>query len=443
MHFLVRHTAVVASLLAAMVSARAAADYGGPDGYGNVGRSEAPSHDGYARDDQVVEAADLTNYVIIEAEEGSTEEVDGETIIVVQEPEPIAATSEAPPPSRTVVVEQPAALCAGGIWVDGYWAYSNGQYIWIDGHCVVERVNYVFVHPRWDFYADVWWFVPGYYRPCGVYVGFGYYRPWHWYPPYYHPYYHARRPVPVYRSVPPRPTTVRAAPVGRPPRATPGRPTGPVARPRSAPARSPQVHRPATGPARTGTVRRVDASPSRTSSVRRVDASPNRTGTIRRVDASPSRTNAVTRPATRVAGQRNVVDRPPSSAVRVAPSGRTGPVLTNTAPRSHPQGTIVTQPRTGTVSRGAISRPGASRPGTVSRTGSSSRSSARGSARPGSSSGRSSTVGRPSSAPSRGSSTGRPGFGSSRSSFGRSGGFSRPSSGGFGGGRSVPAARGR
>ncbi|HSN83575.1 MAG TPA: hypothetical protein VLS88_13415 [Polyangiales bacterium] len=397
MNSFTRPMAVLASLLVAMTSARAAADYGGPDGYGNMGTS-AVVRDGYLRDEPAVEAADLTNYVIIEAEEGTTEEVEGETVIVVQEPEPIAATSEAPPAPRTVVVEQPAFLCPGGIWVDGYWAYSYGQYVWVDGHCVVERVNYVFVHPRWDFYANVWWFVPGYYRPCGVFVGFGYFRPWHWFPPHHQPFYRTGRPVPVHRTAPVRPTTVRTAPVGR--------------------------------PARASTVRRVDASPTRTSTARRVDASPTRTGTV-------------TRQPTRVAGQRAVVDRPPSSVSRTAPAGRSGSVLTSTAPRARPQGTIVTQPRAGTVSRSAISRPGVSRTGTVSRVGSSSRSSVRGSARPGSSGGRTGTVGRPSSGTSRGSSIGRSSFGSSRSSFGRSGGFSRPSSGGFGGARSVPAARGR
>jgi hypothetical protein len=79
----------------------------------------------------------------------------------------------------------------------------------------VERVNYVFVHPRWDFYDSVWWFVPGYYRPCGVYVGFGYFRPWYWFPPYYQRYYPAHRPVPVRRSAPRRTTAVRPTPAQR------------------------------------------------------------------------------------------------------------------------------------------------------------------------------------------------------------------------------------
>ncbi|RLB36831.1 MAG: hypothetical protein DRH30_14240, partial [Deltaproteobacteria bacterium] len=219
MDLLVRLTAVFALSIATVAAIPAAADWEGPNGYGATTTYELDVlHDGYVRDGQEGETAGPATYVVIEAEAGTAEQVDGETIIVVQEPEPTAATEAAPPPPRTVVVEQPVASCTGGIWVDGYWSYTDGDYLWVEGHCVVERVNYVFVHPRWDYYANVWWFVPGYYRPYGVYVGFGYYRPWHWYPPHYHPYYRSRHPVPVYRSVPRRPTTVRTAPAPRAPR---------------------------------------------------------------------------------------------------------------------------------------------------------------------------------------------------------------------------------
>ena len=169
MNFLARLITLFALGAAMVVAAPAAADYEGPDGYGAAGYEHDVSHDGYAREGQTSDTSGPTTYVVIEAEEGVTEQVDGETVIVVQEPEPVVATEQAPPPPQTVVVEQ----CPGAIWVDGYWYYSNGDYLWVDGHCVVERVNYVFVHPRWDFYSNVWWFVPGYYRPWGVWVGFG------------------------------------------------------------------------------------------------------------------------------------------------------------------------------------------------------------------------------------------------------------------------------
>ncbi|MBW2404436.1 MAG: hypothetical protein JRF42_11685 [Deltaproteobacteria bacterium] len=206
MDFLVRLTAVCAMSVATIATVPAGADYQGLDGYCPTYGFET-SHDGYPRAGQESEAAGATTYVIIEAESGTSQQIDGETVIVVQEPTPTAATAAAPPPPQTVVVEQSVVRCVEGIWVDPYW--------WVEGHCVVERVNYVFVQPRWDYYSSVWWFVPGYYRPYGVYVGFGYYRPWHWYPPYHHPYYRTRHPVPVHRAVPRRPPTVRTTPVPR------------------------------------------------------------------------------------------------------------------------------------------------------------------------------------------------------------------------------------
>ena len=81
----------------------AAGDYEGPDGYGATTTHELDvSHDGYPGDGEAGEAPDPTTYVVIEAEDGATERVDGETVIVVQEPEPLAATAEAPPPHQTV-----------------------------------------------------------------------------------------------------------------------------------------------------------------------------------------------------------------------------------------------------------------------------------------------------------------------------------------------------
>jgi hypothetical protein len=121
----------------------AAADSEAPDGYGTTGVAYAleVSHDGYAREGQGGEVEAPTTYVVVEAEEGTTEQVDGETVIVVQEPAPTAATLQAPPPPKTVVVAEQIPACPSGIWVDGYWYYGNGQYVWVDGHCVVERVS--------------------------------------------------------------------------------------------------------------------------------------------------------------------------------------------------------------------------------------------------------------------------------------------------------------
>jgi hypothetical protein len=175
----------------------------------------------------------------------------------------------------------------------------------VDGHCVVVRVNYVFVHPRWDLYAGLWWFVPGYYRPYGVYVGFGYYRPWYWYPPFYHPYYPARRPVPVYRAAPRRPTTAYPTP-RRPSRAVSARPAPrPATR---APQRTTVVYRPPGETTRATTMRRTGTGPTLRGTVPRSRSgrgivsqprvSPTRTGTVGRPSPTPS-TRSVGRPSSR------------------------------------------------------------------------------------------------------------------------------------------------
>lgn len=436
----IRHAVWALSLLTAAFSAPVSADYAGADGYGHPAQATVEGNpDGYTYDTSADETDDLTNYVIVETEDGETEEVDGQTVIVVQEPEPLAVTAEAPPAPKTVVVAP--TVCANGIWVDGYWGYAGGQYVWIDGHCVVERVGYVFVQPRWDFYSNVWWFVPGYYRPCGVYVGFGYYRPWQWYPPYYHPYYRTRYPVPVYRNAPYRATGVRAVPASR--RAT-----------------VPTVARPGRVP-----TPRIGSSPTRTATViRSPTASPIRTGTVRSVRSSSIRTSAVTRPPSRDSAGRAMGVRPVArssasagraqpvirtSPTRTAPAARpasstrpsvtrTGPVTrsvngrtpANTAPRvATPPRAVVSQPRTSPARTGAAPRAATPSPrsrGWTARSGSS----------------RTGTVGRSSTAPSsRGGMFGR--SGSSRPSWGgASRGFSGPSSRGFGGARSAPAARG-
>jgi hypothetical protein len=417
MDFPAQLTALFVLCFAMVLPVGGSADYEGPDGYGGTTTYQHDvSHDGYATEGQTSETPDPTTYVVIETEEGATEQVDGETVIVVQEPEPIAATEHAPPPPQTVEVEQPVTACPGGIWVDGYWYYSNGAYLWVDGHCVVERVNYVFVAPRWDYYASVWWFVPGYYCPYGVYVGFGYYRPWHWYPPYYGPYY--RRPVPIRRGAPWRPTTVRARPAPR----TPSR--GVLTRP-GYPRTTTAARQPPATYGRTGTVGRVGATPDRgrtvtraptgTSTVARSPATPS--ATVRRASPSTTRVDAINR-GRPTSPRSTVVYRPPASTRPTATPGRAAAVGR--------AGNVYHPPSRSSSAR-SVTRPGATSP---SRTGSA-RPSSTGRPRGGSIGGRSS------SSPSRSNSVRSPSFGGSRG-----GSFGRPS-GGFGGSRSAPAPRGR
>lgn len=443
---LVRLTTLFGLAFATVAAAPAFADYEGPDGYGgSTTRQYDVSHDGYAHEGD--SAADSTTYVVIEAEDGQTEEIDGDTVIVVQEPEPVAATEHAPPAPPTVVVEQAVDVCPGGIWVDGYWAYGDGDYVWVDGHCVVERVNYVFVQPRWDFYSSVWWFVPGYYRPCGVYVGFGYYRPWHWYPPYYRSHYRSGHPVPVHRSVPRRPTTVRATSVSRTPnRGALSRPNGRTAaverRPANSHGRTQTVDRVGRAPQRTGTVTRSPArTPTRTATVRRTP--PSRTATAARMRPSSTRVGTVHR-ARPTPSRTTVVHRPPTPATRTGALGRGAgsPTLSSTVPRSRSGNSVVSRPRANPARTASVRRPAStpsSRPSVSRPTSGSARS--RSVSRPVASPSRSGSVRRPSFGSSRGGSFGRPSFGGSRSGIGR--GPSRPSMGGFGGARSVPTARGR
>jgi len=402
-----RAGAWTASLIFAMLAMPAAADDAAPTGYATSGTDLDVSHTGYpggAAVTSTVTSEGGSNYIVIEVEDGVPQEVGGETVIVVQEPEPVAATEEAPPPvPRTVEVARPAVRCTNGIWVDGHWAYADGQYVWVDGHCVVERVDYVFVHPRWDFYANVWWFVPGYYRPCNVWVGYGYHRPYFWFPPYYRPYYRGYRPVPVRRG-PYRPT---ARPVPRP------RHPGTVGR-------IPPTRRPVRSGA--GTVSRV---PTRTVGVSRA---PTRSVGVTR---APSGTRPVTR-----------------STTSRAPVLRSSPSRATSIARSTPSRTVTTRPgavgrssqgsraRLNTVSR-TPSSPG--RSSTVSRS-TSSRPRFGGFSRSNASRSRINTVGR-SGGSSRGV-FGRPSMSRPMPSM-RTSGMSRPSSIGRGGARTAPISRGR
>ena len=88
MDFLVRLTAMFALLVATVAAVPAQADYDGADGYGTAPTYQLDvSHDGYVREGHVGETDDPATYVVIETESGTTEQVDGETVIVVQEPD--------------------------------------------------------------------------------------------------------------------------------------------------------------------------------------------------------------------------------------------------------------------------------------------------------------------------------------------------------------------
>ncbi|MGB5809201.1 MAG: hypothetical protein WBG86_01650, partial [Polyangiales bacterium] len=315
--------------------------------------------DGYVRDtNEVLGTDDPGTYVVIDESEGTVEEIEGEQVIVVQEPEPAAASNLAPPDPQTVVVEQPAPPYDGAIWVDGYWAYEDGQYVWVEGHYVAPRQGYVFVHPRWDYYSDIYYFVPGYYRPCSVWVSFGYYRPFFFYGPYFASFYY-RAPFYYPRYYGPRgghgryyghrgfrggaraPYRGRGYPTRRPVARDVGRP-GRVGSP---PLRGTPGARPVARGARpTPTVPRTRATQGRTRPASRIIPSPTRT--VNR-SPSPAPTAAVNRTPLRPA-RTNVVARTRPTGTRATPTTRPQPNVsrTRTVGRARPD-----SPRTSVVSR--------------------------------------------------------------------------------------------
>ena len=190
MDSLIRFISLFALGAAFAVTAPAAADQPGSNGYGgSTGYGFDVPHDGYRREGQTSATPDATTYVVIEAEGGTTEVVDGETVIVVQEPEPLAATEQAPPAPKTVVVVQPEVQCPGAIWVDGYWAYK--QWRLPLGRRALRRrarANYDVRYSRAGIITQRVVVRAGLLSDRGVSMwASATTGPWHWYPPYHHP----------------------------------------------------------------------------------------------------------------------------------------------------------------------------------------------------------------------------------------------------------------
>ncbi|MDH3845201.1 MAG: hypothetical protein OES69_14760, partial [Myxococcales bacterium] len=134
MAFAAPFLALAASLVVSAIAVPSGAQsYQGSDGYMREAQDTevVVGRDGYVRDNVGVEQ-DPTNYIVIEEGQGTTQQIEGETVIVVEEPQPTAATEKAPPAPTTVIVEQPVAPYDGAIWVDGYWYYGSGGYVWVD-----------------------------------------------------------------------------------------------------------------------------------------------------------------------------------------------------------------------------------------------------------------------------------------------------------------------
>ena len=110
------------------------------------------------------------DYVIVEP-------IEGETTIIIQEPEPSWVIVQAAPPAARLEVCPPVPY-ASAIWVKGYWWWSGISYAWISGHYVRPIRGYHFVAPRWVSYGGYRYHIRGHYRPHGATVR---HQPYHHY----------------------------------------------------------------------------------------------------------------------------------------------------------------------------------------------------------------------------------------------------------------------
>ncbi len=63
----------------------------------------------------------------------------------------------------TVVVQRPAKLKAGHIWVEGHWRWDRRakKYIWVKGHQIQARKGFRYVPGRWVSTRRGYKWVPG------------------------------------------------------------------------------------------------------------------------------------------------------------------------------------------------------------------------------------------------------------------------------------------
>jgi hypothetical protein len=68
---------------------------------------------------------------------------------------------DAPPPPRVETVPAPRA---GRTWVEGHWAYRDGEYAWVPGHWMTARRNMEWVQGHWVQRDGEWAWVEGHWR---------------------------------------------------------------------------------------------------------------------------------------------------------------------------------------------------------------------------------------------------------------------------------------
>lgn len=96
--------------------------------------------------------------------------VNGQRLVVTQEPDPVATIKRAPPPPPQAVGNPPPAPYRGAIWVAAHWTYGAAGLSWVDGCYVAPRPGHVFVPPRWASAQGQYLYFNGFYVPYGVFV---------------------------------------------------------------------------------------------------------------------------------------------------------------------------------------------------------------------------------------------------------------------------------
>ena len=72
----------------------------------------------------------------------------------------ISSPSQAPPPVRTE--KHGDAPYKNAIWIDGHWAWSNGQYVWQGGHWQrVREGSRGWQQGVWSRKDGSWYWTPG------------------------------------------------------------------------------------------------------------------------------------------------------------------------------------------------------------------------------------------------------------------------------------------
>jgi hypothetical protein len=129
-------------------------------------RAEAPRDDEVAATVATLQAAN--QYPALTR--GRVVVVNGQRLVVTQEPVPLATIAQAPPPPPVAVGDPPPSPYQGAIWVAGHWTFDTAGFSWVAGCYVAPRRGYVFVPPRWAFAEEQYFYFNGFYVPYGVFV---------------------------------------------------------------------------------------------------------------------------------------------------------------------------------------------------------------------------------------------------------------------------------